>query len=86
MFDPKLARTALAEEPEHPGATFHEGGQEIRRWEAVTRDPSRQVMTVWFRFEAAASELCGVGEVQMRSVFDLPRDKMVELRQYPAWA
>ncbi len=66
VFDPKLARTALAEEPEHLGATFHDGGREIRRWDAVTRDPSRQVMTVRFRFEATAPELCGVGEVEMR--------------------
>jgi cyclopropane fatty-acyl-phospholipid synthase-like methyltransferase len=52
--DASPARTALAEEPEHLGATFHDGRQEIRRWDTVTRDLSRQVMTVRFRFEATA--------------------------------
>jgi cyclopropane fatty-acyl-phospholipid synthase-like methyltransferase len=40
--------------PEHLGVTFHDGRQEIRRWDTVTRDLSRQVMTVRFRFEATA--------------------------------
>jgi hypothetical protein len=66
VFDPKLARTALVEEPEHLGATFHDGGHEIRRWDTTSRDLSRQLMTVRFRFESTASELCGVGEVQLR--------------------
>ena len=32
----------------------------------VRRDPSRQVMTIAFRFASVAPELCGVGEIQMR--------------------
>jgi SAM-dependent methyltransferase len=66
VFDPKLARTALVEEPEHLAVTFHDAGREVRRWDTIKRDPSRQVMTIYFRFESAAPELCGVGEVQMR--------------------
>jgi ubiquinone/menaquinone biosynthesis C-methylase UbiE len=66
VFDPKLARTALVEEPEHLAVTFHDAGREVRRWDTITRDMSRQVMTIYFRFESAAPELCGGGEVQMR--------------------
>lgn len=66
VFDPKLARTALVEEPEHLAATFRDGGREVRRWDTVRRDPSRQLMTVRFRFEAAAPDLCGIGEVRLR--------------------
>jgi len=66
VFDPKLARTALLEEPEHLAVTFHAAGREVQRWDRIERDPSRQVMTIYFRFESAASELCGAGEVQMR--------------------
>ena len=66
VFDPKLARTALVEEPEHLAVTFHDAGREVRRWDTIERDLSRQVMTIYFRFESVAPELCGVGEVQMR--------------------
>jgi SAM-dependent methyltransferase len=66
VFDPKLAHIARLEEPEHLSATFHDAGREVRRWDTVKRDPSRQVMTIRFRFESAAPELCGIGEVQMR--------------------
>jgi ubiquinone/menaquinone biosynthesis C-methylase UbiE len=66
VFDPRLARTALVEEPEHLAATFHDAGREVRRWDTIRRDLSRQVMTINLRFESPAAELCGVGEIQMR--------------------
>jgi ubiquinone/menaquinone biosynthesis C-methylase UbiE len=66
LFDPKLARTALAEEPEHLSATFHDGGHEIRRWDTVRRDLTRQLLTVTFRFEGGPPELAGSADVQLR--------------------
>ena len=66
VFDPKLAHIARPEEPEHLAATFHDAGREVQRWDTIKRDPSRQVMTIAFRFASAAPELCGVGEIQMR--------------------
>ena len=66
VFDPKLAHIARPEEPEHLAATFHDAGREVRRWDTIRRDASRQVMTIDFRFASAAPELCGVGEIQMR--------------------
>jgi ubiquinone/menaquinone biosynthesis C-methylase UbiE len=66
VFDPKLAHIARLEEPEYLAATFHDAGREVQRWDIVRRDPTRQVMTIGFRFASAAPELCGVGEIQMR--------------------
>ena len=66
VFDPKLAHIARPEEAEHLAATFHDAGREVRRWDTIRRDATRQVMTIAFRFASAAPELCGVGEIQMR--------------------
>ena len=66
VFDPKLAHIARPEEPEHLAATFQDAGREVRRWDTIRRDASRQVMTISFRFVSDAPELCGVGEIQMR--------------------
>jgi ubiquinone/menaquinone biosynthesis C-methylase UbiE len=66
LFDPKLARTALVEEPEQLAVTFHDGAYEIRRWDTVRRDLSRQVLTVTFRFEGGPPELAGSADVQLR--------------------
>jgi SAM-dependent methyltransferase len=66
LFDPKLARIALPEEPEYLAATFHDGGHEIRRWDTVRRDATRQVMTVTFRFEGGPPELAGSADVFLR--------------------
>lgn len=66
LFDPKLARTARVEEPEHLAATFHDGGHEIRRWDTVRRDLSRQLIMVTFRFEGGPPELAGQADVQLR--------------------
>jgi ubiquinone/menaquinone biosynthesis C-methylase UbiE len=66
VFDPKLAQIARLEEPEHLAATFHDAGREVQRWDTVRRDPSRQVMTIGFRFASVDPELRGAGEIQMR--------------------
>jgi ubiquinone/menaquinone biosynthesis C-methylase UbiE len=66
VFDPKLAQIARPEDPEHLAVTFHDTGREVQRWDTVRRDPTRQVMTIGFRFASAAPELCSVGEIQMR--------------------
>jgi ubiquinone/menaquinone biosynthesis C-methylase UbiE len=66
VFDPKLERMALAAEPEHIAAKFMHDGVEIRRWDSVQRDHSRQVMKMRFRFEGGPPETTGSGEVQMR--------------------
>jgi SAM-dependent methyltransferase len=66
LFDPKLDRMALREEPEQLAARFSEGGVEIRRWDTVVRDPTRQVMTLRLRFEGGPPELTGTAEVRMR--------------------
>jgi ubiquinone/menaquinone biosynthesis C-methylase UbiE len=66
VFDPKLAHIARLEEPEHLAATFRDAGREVRRWDTIRRDLSRQVMTISFRFASEAPDLCGVGEIQMR--------------------
>jgi SAM-dependent methyltransferase len=52
VFDPKLDRIAIADETEHLAATFMHGGRQVRRWDAVRRDLSTQVMRVKFRFES----------------------------------
>jgi hypothetical protein len=61
LFDPKLERTAVREEPEHVAVTFREAGVELRRWDRVTRDPTRQVMTLRVRFEAMTSGAAASG-------------------------
>jgi SAM-dependent methyltransferase len=66
LFDPKAERTALAEEPAHVAATFRHGSHEIRRWDTVRRDRSRQVMTVSLRFEGGPPELAGQATLELR--------------------
>ena len=61
VFDPKLAHIARPEEAEHLAATFHDAGREVRRWDTIRRDATRQVMTIAFRFASAAPELCALG-------------------------
>ena len=65
VFDPKLDRIAVADEAEHLAATFTHDGQQIRRWDAVRRDLTTQVMRVKFRFEADGVDL-GATEVSLR--------------------
>lgn len=66
VFDPKHARTALLEEPESLAVTFHERGHEIRRFESIRRDLTRQVLTVTMRFEGGPPELTGSSDIHMR--------------------
>ncbi|MEQ8860381.1 MAG: class I SAM-dependent methyltransferase [Pseudomonadales bacterium] len=66
VFDPNLARTAVAEEPESLDATFEYQGQEVRRYASVARDLSTQVSTVTFRFESDRVELAGSTRIHMR--------------------
>jgi ubiquinone/menaquinone biosynthesis C-methylase UbiE len=65
VFDPKLDRIAVAAEAEHLAATFTQDGRQIRRWDAVRRDLTTQVMHVKFRFEADGADL-GATEVTLR--------------------
>jgi hypothetical protein len=66
LFDPKLERIAQVEEPEFLAATFRDGEHEVRRWDAVRRDHTSQVMDVRFRFEGGPPELAGAADVKMR--------------------
>lgn len=66
VFDPDLARTAVAHEPESLEATFRHQAHEVRRYTTVVRDASAQIMTVTFRFESDAPELVGSARFQMR--------------------
>lgn len=66
VFDPKLDRMAILEQPEAPGARFVHEGFEMRRHESVSRDLRTQVMTVRFRLEGGPPELNGVSEIKMR--------------------
>ena len=51
VFDPDLARMAVAEEPEVHDATFADGDDEVRRYVSVVRDHPAQVMELTMRFE-----------------------------------
>jgi len=66
VFDPKLARMAVLEEPEGPGVAFSHDGKQVRRRESVRRDLTRQVMTVTFRYESDAVDLQGVTQIDLR--------------------
>jgi ubiquinone/menaquinone biosynthesis C-methylase UbiE len=66
VFDPNLARTALAEEPEQLAASAETPRGRVRRYDRVSRDPARQVLTLHVRFVADAPEDCGEGELQLR--------------------
>lgn len=66
LFDPKLERMALAEEPEHLSATFRDGEHEVRRWDTLRRDATSQIITVRFRFEGGPPELAGSAELKLR--------------------
>lgn len=66
LFDPKLDRIAMPEEPEQLAARFRRDGHELRRWDSVRRDHSRQVMSLRCRFEGPLPEHAGVAEVRLR--------------------
>jgi ubiquinone/menaquinone biosynthesis C-methylase UbiE len=66
VFDPKLDRMAILEEPESEGVSFILDGHEMRRRESIRRDLSSQVMTVIFRVEGGPVGLQGTTEIKMR--------------------
>lgn len=66
VFNPRLDRTAILEEPEKEDARFQHGGAEIVRFTSVERDTSRQVMTVRMRY---AEYRNGEHQVDHRSKF-----------------
>ena len=51
VFDPDLARMAVAEDPEVHDATFADGDDEVRRYVSAVRDRPTQVMDLTMRFE-----------------------------------
>jgi SAM-dependent methyltransferase len=66
VFDPRLDRTALAEEPEALAVRAKTPRGEVARYDRVTRDHARQVLTLHTRFVAEAPEDCGAGVIQLR--------------------
>jgi SAM-dependent methyltransferase len=51
VFQPRLDRTALREEPEAEGVRFEIGGDEVVRYERVVRDVGAQILKVTMRYE-----------------------------------
>ena len=66
VFDPRLSRTAILEEPEELAASAETPRGRVQRFDRVTRDLARQVLTLRVRFVTAAPEDCGEGELQLR--------------------
>ena len=66
VFDPRLDVLALGEIPESFPVIFEHQGREMRRWETVRFDATRQILRVTFRFDGGPPELTGMAEVQMR--------------------
>jgi ubiquinone/menaquinone biosynthesis C-methylase UbiE len=66
VFDPKLARLAIAEEPEALAVSAETPRGRVQRFDRVTRDVARQVLTLHVRFVAEAKDECGEGELQLR--------------------
>lgn len=56
VFNPRLDRLALDEEPEAPDLRFEQDGEQIVRYASVVRDRARQSMRVHFRYERRADE------------------------------
>ncbi len=66
VFDPRLDRIAIAEEPEALAASANTPRGRVQRFDRVSRDIARQVLTLRVRFAAEAPEDCGEGELQLR--------------------
>jgi hypothetical protein len=66
VFDPRLDRTALGEEPEALAVRAKTPRGEVARYDRVTRDHARQVLTLHTRFVADAPEDSGEGVIQLR--------------------
>ncbi len=66
LFDPKLDRLAIVDEPESLGTTFLSDGIETRCHHSVRRDHARQVMHIRFRFEGGPPGSEGTTEFDLR--------------------
>jgi SAM-dependent methyltransferase len=66
VFDPKLASLARAEDAESLAVSADTPSGRVQRFDRVTRDAARQVLTLHMRFLAAAPEDCGEGELELR--------------------
>jgi ubiquinone/menaquinone biosynthesis C-methylase UbiE len=66
LFDPRFDRLAAPFEEETLRATFQHEGHEVRRWDSSTRDHTRQILTVHFRFEGGPPEMTGTADLQLR--------------------
>ncbi len=66
VFDPKLASIARPDDPETLAVTAETPRGRVQRYDRVTRDPARQVLTLRVRFVAEAPDDCGEGELQLR--------------------
>lgn len=66
LFDPRLDRLAMIDEPEALATTFEEEGHTTRCYHAVRRDHARQVMHVRFRFEGGPPGGEGTAEFDLR--------------------
>jgi ubiquinone/menaquinone biosynthesis C-methylase UbiE len=66
VFDPKSASLARSEDPETLAVSANTERGRVQRFDRVTRDAARQVLTLRMRFVAEAPEDCGEGELQLR--------------------
>jgi ubiquinone/menaquinone biosynthesis C-methylase UbiE len=66
VFDPKLASLARAEDPEALAVSASTPRGRVQRFDHVTRDAARQLLTLRVRFVAEAPEDCGEGELRLR--------------------
>lgn len=62
----ELESLAREREPEALSIAFSDGGHDLRRFDTVHRDRTRQVLTVEFRFEGGPPELSGTARFEMR--------------------
>jgi ubiquinone/menaquinone biosynthesis C-methylase UbiE len=66
VFDPKLASLARAEDPDALAVTAETARGQLQRFDRVSRDAARQVLTLRMRFVGPAPEDCGEGELELR--------------------
>lgn len=69
VFNPRLSRIALVEEPEFEELRFPLGGDEVVRYTTITRDVGRQVQRVRLRYERRSGDRVvgdDVAEFEMR--------------------
>jgi ubiquinone/menaquinone biosynthesis C-methylase UbiE len=66
VFDPRPASLARSEEPETLAVSAETPRGLVQRFDRVTRDAARQILTLRMRFVADAPEDCGEGELALR--------------------